>query len=139
MVWKLVRRIAQSRATRGPHAARWIVSLACLLSGTLACRGLGGPASLAFSPDQLPAATVGQAYQAVITVTQNSTPVGQMSVGLADLPPGMNFAFIRSQNAAEISGTPSRAGTYQFTVSAWCFGTNVSGQTGHHDYQLVVQ
>ena len=113
--------------------------LACLLSAALACRGGGGPAVLAFSPDQLPPATAGQPYQVLITVSQNTTPVFQMSVGQADLPPGLSFAFIRNQNAAEISGTPQRAGTYHFTVSAYCFGTNVSGQTGHHDYQLVVQ
>jgi Putative Ig domain len=128
-----------TRAKHSLNVGRWLVAVACLLSGVLACRGVGGPASLAFSPDQLPSAPAGQPYSAIITVTQNATPVGQMSVGLAGLPPGLNFAFLGSQNAAEISGTPLRAGTYKFTVSAWCFGTNVSGQSGHHDYLLVVQ
>ena len=132
-------RFAPGRASRGSNTARRLAALACLLSALLACRGAGGPAALAFSPAQLPPATAGQPYQAIITVTQNTTPVSQMTVGLADLPPGMNFAFIRTQNAAEISGTPQRAGTYKFTISAYCFGTNVSGQTGHQDYQLVVQ
>jgi hypothetical protein len=117
----------------------WMAAVLVLMSATLACRGLGGPATLVFSPDQLPPATAGQPYQAIISITQNTTPVGQMSVGLADLPPGLNFAFLRSQNAAEISGTPQKTGTYKFTVSAWCFGTNTQGQSGHKDYQLLVQ
>ena len=58
---------------------------------------------------------------------------------LGHLPPGLNFAFFKGQGRAEISGTPRKPGTYKFTVSAWCFGTNTSGQTGHHDYELIVQ
>jgi hypothetical protein len=123
-----------------PHySGRWLAAIICLLGAALACRGAGGPPALVFSPDQLPPASAGQPYSAIITVTSNVSPVSQMSVGLADLPPGLNFTFIRSQNAAEISGTPRRSGSYKFTISAWCFGTNVSGQSGHHDYQLVVQ
>ncbi len=104
----------------------------------LACRGGGSPA-LVFSPDQLPIATVGQIYSVTITVSQNVTPVGQLSVSTADLPPGISFAFLKGQDSALLSGTPRQAGTYHFTVSAWCFGTNVSGQSGQRDYQLVVQ
>ena len=139
MVSQIDRILTSGRASQDHYAVRWLAVLACLVSAMLACRGGGGPAALVFSPDQLPPATAGQPYQAVITMTQNVTPVSQMTVSLADLPPGVNFAFIRAQNAAEISGTPERPGTYNFTVSAYCFGTNVSGQTGHHDYQLVVQ
>jgi len=124
---------------RGIAQGRWLVALACLLSGTLACRGLVGPTALVFSPDQLPPATTGQPYHAVISVTQNVTPVFQMSVDVAKLPPGLSFAFLRGQNAAEITGTPLQAGSYKFTVTALCYGTNVAGQTGGHDYQLVVQ
>ena len=46
---------------------------------------------------------------------------------------------IKGQDAAQIGGTPRKSGTFKFTVSAWCFGTNTSGQFGHHDYILVVQ
>ena len=116
----------------------WVIVLA-LLAAALACRGPGGPPGLVFTPTQLPPAAVGQPYSVAVTITQNITPVGQMTVGLADLPPGLNFAFIKGQNAAQIGGTPLKAGTYKFTVSAWCFGTNSSGQTGHQEYTVVVQ
>jgi hypothetical protein len=117
----------------------WSITLLALLSAALACRGPGGPPDLLFTPDQLPPATIGQPYTASITISQNLTPVGQMSVSLADLPPGLNFAFAKGQDAAQIGGTPRKSGTYKFTVSAWCFGTNTAGQLGHHDYILVVQ
>jgi hypothetical protein len=95
--------------------------------------------ALEFKPSQLAAATVGKRYRARITIAQNVTPVGEMSVASGNLPPGLTFTFQQRQSAAVISGTPSKAGTYKFTVSAWCFGTNVSGQTGKQVYQLVVQ
>ena len=139
MITRRVERCLPFRGGSLPRPNRSLLVILCLLGAALACRGAGGSPALVFSPDQLPPATVGQPYNAIVTVTQNTTPVSQMSVGLADLPPGLNFAFIRSQNAAEISGTPRRAGPYRFTISAWCFGTNVSGQSGHHDFQLVVQ
>ena len=126
---------AGQRPSRGPL---WVVVLG-LLAAALACRGPGGPPGLVFTPNQLPPATVGKPYSVAVTITQNLTPVGQMTVGLADLPPGLNFAFIKGQNAAQIGGTPLKAGTYKFTVSAWCFGTNSSGQTGHQDYTVIVQ
>ncbi len=138
--------------------------LVCLLIASLACSRLpGGGATesqatanaaytqdavraatarapaLVFTPDQLSPATAGQSYTATITITQNATPVGEMTVSLADLPPGLNFAFIKGQDAAAIGGTPLTTGTYTFTVSAWCLGTNTAGQTGRHTYTVVVK
>ena len=133
-------RLFRSLRASGHHLAwPWMVALLALLAAALACRGPGGPPALVFTPDQLPPATLGQPYTAAITISQNITPVGQMSVSLADLPPGLNFAFVKGQDAAQIGGTPRKSGTFKFTVSAWCFGTNTSGQFGHHDYILVVQ
>ena len=119
------------------HSPRWGLAALALVLATLACRG-GGSSTLAFSPDQLPDATAGHIFSATITITQNATPVGQMTVAPGDLPPGLSFTFLKGQDSALLSGTPLHAGTYKFTVSAWCFGTNTAGQTGHHDYQLVV-
>src|SRR5579859_1129014 len=116
----------------------WRVPFLALLMSTLACLGTGR-AALKFSPDQLPPATLGQPYIVTISITQNATPVGQMSVQAADLPPGLSMAFFKGRDYAVIGGTPQQAGTYKFTVSAWCFGTNVAGQSGHQDYQIVVQ
>ena len=95
--------------------------------------------NLVFTPDHLAPAAVGRPFRALITVTQNVTPVGEMSVASGGLPPGLSFTFKQGENGAEINGTPSKAGRYKFNVSAWCFGMNVSGQTGNHDYELIVK
>ena len=139
MVPKLALIFPRARDNKGPYRSRWLVALLGLLAAALACRGPGGVSELVFTPDQLPPATVGQPYSATITITQNRTPVGQMSINLADLPPGLKFEFIKGKDAARISGTPLSAGTFKFTVSAWCYGTNIAGQTGDHDYTVVVQ
>jgi hypothetical protein len=96
--------------------------------------------ALSFAPDTLPDASVGVPYSAVITVSGNQTPVFQMSADL-ELPAGLALVYDTDArgNRAELSGTPTTAGTYQFTVSAWCLGTNVNGQTGSRHYTLVVR
>jgi len=51
----------------------------------------------------------------------------------------MTLSFVRGSSvSADLTGTPTTRGTYVFTVSAWCLGTNVSGQTGDQSYVLVV-
>jgi hypothetical protein len=45
----------------------------------------------------------------------------------------------KGANVAEISGTPEEDGRFEFTVGAWCLGTNVSGQTGQQHYELLVR
>jgi hypothetical protein len=42
-------------------------------------------------------------------------------------------------NTIQISGTPTVAGTFSFTIYVWCYGTNVSGQTATQGYTLVVK
>jgi hypothetical protein len=105
---------------------RWIVLLA-------AC---GRPA-LTFAPDRLPDATVGQPYHATIEVSGGETPVGNVSA--APLPLGLTLAYDKtSDGKASIEGTPTMAGRTSITVDAWCCGTNRTGQTGKHVYELVV-
>jgi Putative Ig domain len=96
--------------------------------------------ALVFSPTQLPAAQTGQPYSVTITVAQNDTPVGDIYVSAGSPPPGLTLAFPgRGQGtSASLTGTPTDAGIYAFTVSAWCLGTNVSGQSGEQAYRLVV-
>jgi large repetitive protein len=102
-----------------------------------ACTAGGGP--LRFSPDRLPEAQSGQPYSAIISVTNNDTPVGDISVSGGALPAGMTLDFTNeSSMSATLSGTPTAVGSYVFTVSAWCLGTNTSGQTGEQNYSLVV-
>ncbi len=94
---------------------------------------------LTFSPDQLPAAQLGQPYSVTVTISGNVTPVGSMSIGDGTLPRGLVLHHTRSNSTAEISGIPEETGIFKFAVSAWCFGTNVSGQTGQQAYSLMVK
>jgi hypothetical protein len=117
-------------------------SVALVLAATLAATFLAAcdwrPA-LSFAPTALPDATVGQPYSVEITVSGNQTPVGDLYPAGA-LPPGLSLPYDQDthSSSATLSGTPTTAGTYQLTVSAWCLGTNISGQTGSHEYTLVV-
>jgi hypothetical protein len=96
--------------------------------------------ALEFSPATLPDAQVGQPYSATITVSQAATPVGGAGIQDGALPAGLDFALGQEHdNTIRISGTPTATGTFRFTVSVWCYGTNVSGQTGTHEYTLVVK
>ena len=113
-----------------------LASLAILLSSSF-CILTPRPA-LEFKPDQLPAARAGDPYRVDILVAGNVTPVGFFSITNGTLPPGLNLASERNQQFGRISGTPSQTGTYTFTVSVWCLGTNVGGQTGDKQYTLVV-
>ena len=94
---------------------------------------------LVFSPDSLPPARVGQPYEAKIAVSNNDTPVGQFSAASADLPPGIELRQIEMEDTAILSGIPTQPGTYTFTLSVWCYGTNVNGQTGEKKYKIVVE
>lgn len=112
-----------------------VVTLLTLL--LVACNT--GRAALEFSPDRLADGSVGQPYEAVIAVTNNETPVGDIYVASGALPPGLSLDFSRGTSAAaRLTGTPTAAGSYVFVVSAWCLGTNVSGQAGEQSYSLVV-
>jgi hypothetical protein len=119
-----------------------IIMLAALVTfiimAALSVSACGGN-PLTFYPSQLPEAVNGQNYQVSITITGNKTPVGQIGVDSGTLPAGLNLSFERGQSSAVISGTPQSAGTYNFTIGAWCMGTNKAGQTGHMDYTLVVK
>jgi hypothetical protein len=115
----------------------WVPGL-LLAAALLACRGGQRPA-LVFAPADLPEAQAGQAYSATVTVSGNVTPVGDMFVESGALPAGLQLSFDETSRTAKISGTPTESGTFKFTVGAWCLGTNVSGQTGQREYELVVK
>ena len=56
------------------------------------------------------------------------------------LPPGLELALAKEPaDTIEISGTPTVAGKYSFTISVWCYGTNVSGQTATQAHTLMVR
>ena len=95
---------------------------------------------LKFDPDTLPDAQVGVPYEAEIHVTQNPTPVGDFSILAGTLPAGLELKKVEGvEDIARISGIPAKAGTFTFKIRVWCYGTNVSGQTGEKEYSILVQ
>jgi hypothetical protein len=120
---------------RNPAATRAVTGL--LVAVAVACGGPSRPA-LRFEPDRLSNASVGKPYIAALHVRNNSTPVFAMNISMGVLPPGVSLAYKRGSDSAEIRGTPTKAGHFSFAVSAMCFGTNVSGQTGEKLYEIDV-
>ena len=110
-----------------------------VLGLTLACFAPIEPRpDLEFDPAQLPAAQLGVPYEATITVQGNVTPMFLFDIVEGSLPDGLTWEYHEHDDFAKISGTPSRAGTFTFKVSASCLGTNVSGQTGEIEYTIEV-
>jgi len=101
---------------------------------------LFGPTAgpLTFEHEVLPAAQKGEAYEVEIRVLQNVTPVGDFFVSAGNLPAGLELTFLEGEDAAVISGIPQENGSFNFTLTVWCFGTQVSGQEGIKEYLLVV-
>ena len=94
---------------------------------------------LLITPTSLPKGQVGLMYEVKMQITQNVTPVGDMMIQAGELPAGLEFVFLDGEDAAQIIGVPQDAGVFEFTVYAWCFGTQVSGQTLEKKYRIVVK
>jgi hypothetical protein len=109
-----------------------VVSISCLLISHER-----GP--LKFEPDSLPASKINVAYETEIHILQNETPVGEFSISKGALPAGMELVRVAGKDTAKIKGIPEEAGVFTFTVSVWCYGTNVSGQGGAKEYSIVVE
>jgi len=118
------------------------IAIALLVLVTVACLCIRIPPvrpELKFAPDSLLDARVGVPYQADIFVAQNETPVGEFWISAGSLPRGLSLEKLESEDVARISGTPEEAGSFTFTVSVWCYGTSVNGQSGSKSYTLVVE
>jgi hypothetical protein len=95
---------------------------------------------LIFEPLSLPNARVGVPYEVEIKVTGNVTPVGGVTVDPDTLPSGLELVFDEDgTDTARITGIPEEAGTYSFHIDVWCYGTQVSGQTGGKEYTIEVE
>ena len=111
----------------------FIVSMACVWSSRTPAAG-----PLKFEPDSLPDAQMDASYETEIRITQNNTPVGEFSISKGALPAGLELVKVAGEDRAKISGTPTEAGTFTFTVSVWCYGTSVNGQKGEKEYTIIV-
>jgi hypothetical protein len=124
---------------RGGHGGYIHAMIACAIALTTVFGCTPRPA-LQFSPATLTDAQVGTSYAATITVTQALTPVGGASIQDGALPAGLDLALAKEPaNTIQISGSPTVSGTFRFTISVWCYGTNVNGQTATQQYVLVVK
>lgn len=94
---------------------------------------------LTFSPAELPAAEVGKPYEVRIDVGNVDTFVGQFEAQEGQLPPGLVFERVKSENAVKINGVPEAEGVYPFVLFVQCMGTNDPGQEGKMKYSIEVK
>lgn len=94
---------------------------------------------LRIEPESLPDAQKGVRYDAEIHITQNVTPVFNISIKDGTLPAGLELVYIDGETTAKISGVPEETGIFSFTVQVWCKGTMMPGQDLEKDYQIVVE
>lgn len=95
--------------------------------------------ALHFSPDMLPDGQVGEAYKVVITLSNQRTPAFNMGADKDNLPAGLTGTFDQEKQTYTLDGIPGQTGTFSLTISALCYGTNVSGQSGEKEYRLVIK
>jgi hypothetical protein len=117
------------------------LGLAFIVFATLACMcSIFNPTKpLVITPEDLPEAQAGSQYEASLVISQNRTPVGSVSVNTVSLPPGLELVHVQGESSFTISGTPTEAGIFAFTISAWCYGTNTSGQSAEFPMSITVK
>jgi hypothetical protein len=76
----------------------------------------------------LPGGTVGTAYNQTVSATGGTPPL-TITAPAASLPPGLTLT-----NDGVLSGTPTTAGSFTFTVTA----TDLVGATGTQSYTVVI-
>jgi uncharacterized protein YhjY with autotransporter beta-barrel domain len=97
--------------------------------------------SIVFSPSSLPPGTVGSGYSQGVLATDSdgaedvngpfdNDDVFTYTVTAGSLPPGLSLNFFNGT----ITGTPTTAGTYPFTVTA----TDLNNATGSQAYSVVI-
>jgi hypothetical protein len=111
-----------------------LVTFSCSLGNISSNSG-----ALQFSPDTLPDGQVGQAYKVVISLSNQRTPAFNLGAKKESLPAGLAGTFDQGKQTYTIEGTPIQAGVFPLTISALCYGTNVSGQSGEKEYRLVIK
>jgi hypothetical protein len=84
--------------------------------------------AISLSPPTLPGGTTGVPYSQTVTASGGSTPY-TFAVTTGGLPTGLSLT-----SAGALSGTPTAAGTYGFTITA----TDAFGSTGAQTYSVVV-
>ena len=89
---------------------------------------------LTINPAPPPAAHLNAPYLFTVTATASSA-IASWSLAGGQLPPGLTLNAINNLNAEAISGTPTQAGTFNFTLQAQDY---TIPQTATQDFTLVV-
>lgn len=92
------------------------------------CGAGGGTTTLTLSPTTLPNGTVGTAYSKTITATGGTSPYSFVTSAGA-LPAGLTLT-----SGGVLSGTPTTATSYSFTVKA----TDSAAHTGSQAYSVTI-
>jgi alpha-tubulin suppressor-like RCC1 family protein len=103
-----------------------------LVPVTVALGGGGGPQPPTITTTSLSGGTVNQAYSQSVTAASGTTPYS-WSISAGALPPGLTLSATGTPSAT-ISGTPTTAGTYNFTARV----TDGASLTDTQDLSIVV-
>jgi hypothetical protein len=94
---------------------------------------------LEVSPPALPDGTVGQPFEALVTVSNNDTPLGGGRIIRGAMPPGLSMAEVENDDTLPIRGVPEQAGSFSFELELWCYATNFSGQSAARKYDIDIR
>ena len=89
----------------------------------------GSTNALVLSPTSLPFGTYNEAYSQTISASGGTTPYTYTVTPANSLPPGLMLS-----SSGVLSGTPTAAGSFSFTVSA----TDTLGDNGSRAYTLII-
>ena len=89
--------------------------------------------SLTILPATLPNAALGAPYSQPITASGSTPDTYTYTVTAGTLPPGLALAPLTAVKTVTLSGTPTTAGNYSFTITA----TDVNGCPGTRDYTMT--
>lgn len=98
-------------------------------TGAGACAASSGTTTLTLSPATVPNGTVGTAYTSTTITATGGTGPYTFAVSAGTLPAGLALS-----SGGVLSGNPTTAATYSFTVTA----TDSAGNTGTRSYSAVI-
>lgn len=90
--------------------------------------------SVSITTKSLPNGTLGTSYSGIINTSGGCTPFS-WSTASGNLPAGISMKPSKSTTSLTLTGTPSRAATYSFTISLKGCGGHISKQT----YTVAIQ
>jgi hypothetical protein len=112
--------------------------LAWLLLLPLASSALFAQSTITSNPAPPPNGTVGVQYPTTVFSLSAATAQPSWSISVGSIPPGLTFSQVAGTiNTATISGTPTTAGSYTFTVQA-TFSVNTALTAKTQTYTVTI-